>query len=391
MLVYPYGKVPATFAREGAQGGQAVLTGAGASGIIEFMQIGIIGLPQTGKTTIFHALAGGEKAVATFSAGLLKIQTAVTSVPDQRVDRLSAMFNPRKTIYAKVTYADIGGLEKGVGKTGLPGPFVNQLGQMDAFVHVLRAFDDPAVPHSEGSIDIGRDLSIVDTEFLLNDLGTVERRLERIDQSIKKGASDREQAAKEKTLFDRMKEWLESEKPLRAMAMTSEEEQGVRGYGLLSLKPTLIVVNAGDEGAPALQVDAPKTAVVALNGKLEREIAELAPDDAAMFMQEYGISELSRSRVIGLSYDLLGLHSFFTVGEDEVRAWTVGKGATAVEAAGAIHTDLAKGFIRAEVVAYHDLIELGGMNEAKNKGKFRLEGKEYVVKDGDIVHIRHNM
>jgi hypothetical protein len=175
------------------------------------------------------------------------------------------------------------------------------------------------------------------------------------------------------------------------MAMTSEEEQGVRGYGLLSLKPALIVVNAGDEGAPALQVDAPKTAVVALNGKLEREIAELAPDDAAMFMQEYGISELSRSRVIGLSYDLLGLHSFFTVGEDEVRAWTVGKGATAVEAAGAIHTDLAKGFIRAEVVAYHDLIELGGMNEAKNKGKFRLEGKEYVVKDGDIVHIRHNM
>ena len=354
------------------------------------MQIGIIGLPQTGKTTIYHALAGGEKAVATFSAGLLKIQTAVAAVPDPRVDRLSAMFNPRKTIYAKVTYADIGGLEKGVGKTGLPGPFVNQIGQMDAFLHVLRAFDDPGVPHSEGSPDLARDLSIVDTEFLLNDLGTVERRMERLDQSIQKGASDREQAAKERVLFERMKDWLEAEQPLRAMIMTHEEEQSIRGYGLLTLKPTLIVVNAGDAGLPALNVDQAKTAVVTLNGKLEREIAELPPEDASIFMQEFGIAELSRSKVIHLSYDLLGLQSFFTVGEDEVRAWTIRKGANAVEAAGEIHTDLARGFIRAEVVAYQDLIDLGGMNQAKAKGKLRLEGKEYVVKDGEIVHIRHS-
>ena len=354
------------------------------------MQIGIIGLPQTGKTTIFHALAGGEKAVATFSSGLLKIQTAVTSVPDPRVDRLSAMFNPRKTIYAKVTYADIGGLEKGVGRSGLPGPFVNQLGQMDAFLHVLRAFEDPAVPHGEGSIDIARDLSIVDTEFLLNDLGSVERRLERLEQSIKKGASDREQAAKEKVLFERMHDWLEAEKPLRALAMTHEEEQSTRGYGLLTLKPTLIVVNAGDDGAPALEAAQAKTAVVTLNGKLEREIAELSTEDAAVFMQEFGLGELSRSKVIHLSYELLGLQSFFTVGEDEVRAWTLRKGAHAVEAAGEVHTDLAKGFIRAEVVAFQDLVDLGGMNEAKTKGKLRLEGKDYVVKDGDIVHIRHS-
>ncbi|HJW83569.1 MAG TPA: redox-regulated ATPase YchF [Anaerolineae bacterium] len=354
------------------------------------MQIGIIGLPQTGKTTIFHALAGGEKAVATFSSGLLKIQTAVTAVPDPRVDRLSAMFNPRKTSYAKVTYADIGGLEKGVGRTGLPGPFVNQLGQMDAFLHVLRAFEDPAVPHGEGSIDIARDLSIVDTEFLLNDLGSVERRLERLEQSIKKGASDREQAAKEKVLFERMHDGLEAEKPLRALAMTREEEQSTRGYGLLTLKPTLIVVNAGDNGAPALKAAQAKTAVVTLNGKLEREIAELSTEDAAVFMQEFGLGELSRSKVIHLSYDLLGLHSFFTINEDEVRAWTIRKGAHAIEAAGEVHTDLAKGFIRAEVVAYQDLVDLGGMNEAKAKGKLRLEGKDYVVKDGDIVHIRHS-
>lgn len=355
------------------------------------MEIGIIGLPQSGKTTIFHALAGGEKAVAAFSAGLLKIQTATASVADPRVDVLSGMFKPRKTIYAQVTYADIAGLEKGAGKSGLPGPFVNQLGQVDAFVHVLRAFEDPSVPHSEGSLDPARDLAILETEFLLNDLGTVERRLERIDESIKKGAKDREQAMREQALFEQMKAWLESEQPLRGMELSAETEHSLRGYGFLSLKPMLIVVNAGDEAAaPALNVNATRTAAVTLRGRLEREIAELSPEDAAVFMQEYGIAELSRSKVIGLSYDLLGVHSFFTVGEDEVRAWTIRKGATAVEAAGAIHTDLAKGFIRAEVVAYHDLVELGGMNEAKAKGKLRLEGKEYVVHDGDIVHIRHS-
>ena len=355
------------------------------------MDIGIVGLPHTGKTTLFHALAGGEKAVAAFSAGLLKIQTATTSVPDPRVDALSKMFSPRKTIYAKVTYADIAGLEKGVGKSGLPGPFVNQLGQMDAFVHVLRAFDDPSVPYGEGSIDPSRDFSILETEFLLNDLGTVERRLERIDESLKKGAKDKEHALREKSLFEQMNDWLGAEKPLRSMGLSADVEQSLRGYGFLSIKPMLVVVNAGDDGltlTPGL--NGPRISCVTLRGKLEREMVELSPEDAAMFMQEYGITELSRSKVIGLSYDLLDVQSFFTVGEDEVRAWTIRKGATAVDAAAAVHTDLAKGFIRAEVVSYHDLVQLGGMNEAKARGKLRLEGKEYVVHDGDIVHIRHS-
>jgi hypothetical protein len=355
------------------------------------MHIAIVGLPQSGKTTLFHALAGGEKAVAAFSAGQLKIQTAVASVPDPRVDRLSALFNPRKTIYAKVTYADVGGLEKGVGKSGLPGPFINQMGQTDAFVHVLRVFDDPSVPHGEGQVDPLRDLAILDTEFLLNDLGTVERRLERIEQSIKKGAPDREQALKEQALFERLKATLEAEQPLRSMSLTPEEEGGLRGYGLLTLKPVLLVFNTGEDGrAPDFITDTPRTAAVALNAKLEHEIVELPPDDAALFMQEYGIAELSRSKVIGLSYALLGVQSFFTVGEDEVRAWTIRHSATAVEAAGAIHTDLAKGFIRAEVVGYDELIALGGLNEAKARGRLRLEGKDYVVRDGDIVHIRHS-
>ncbi len=355
------------------------------------MQLGIVGLPHCGKTTIFHMLAGGEKAVGTYSAGPLKIQTAVTPVPDPRVDTLSALFRPRKPIYAKVTYADIGGLDKGVGKTGLPGPFINQIGQMDAFVHVLRAFDDPSVPHGEGSVDPMRDLSILDTEFLLNDLGIVERRLERIDQSIKKGAPDREQAAKEKELFERLKESLGAGNPLRGLSLGAEAERGLRGYGLLTLKPALLLLNTGDGGgAPTAPPAQQKTAVVALNGKLEREITELPPDDAALFTREYGIGELSRSKLIRLSYDLLDVQSFFTIGDDEVRAWTLRRNATAVEAAGAVHTDLARGFIRAEVVAYQDLIDAGGMNEAKARGKLRLEGKEYVVQDGDIVYIRHS-
>ena len=355
------------------------------------MQIGIIGLPQSGKTTIFHALAGGEKATSAYSSGRLDIHTAITSVPDDRVDLLSKMFKPRKTIYAKVTYADIAGLDKGISKKGLPGPFVNLLGQMDAFVLVIRAFDDPSVPH-DGPIDPAADLATLDTEFLLNDMGAVERRYEKIVESIGKGGKDRDLALKEKGLFERLKAHLDQEQPLRDMDLTPEEIQMTRGYGFLSIKPVLIIVNIGDESTPpALDYPHQKSALVALRGRLEREIAELSPEDAPLFMEEYGIKELSRSRVIGLSYDLLGLQSFFTVGEDEVRAWTVKRGATAVEAAGEIHTDLAKGFIRAEVVAYPDLIELGGLDQAKHKGKFRLEGKEYIVKDGDIVHIRHNM
>ena len=355
------------------------------------MQIGIIGLPQTGKTTIFHALAGGEKAASAFSAGRLEIHTAVANVPDDRVDVLSKMFKPRKTIYARVTYADIAGLDKGISKKGLPGPFINQLGQMDAFVHVVRAFEDPAVPH-EGPIEPAGDINILDTEFLLNDLVAVERRSEKIMESITKGAKDKEAALKEKGIFERLKECLEGEKPLRDLELPPDEVQALRGYGFLSIKPMLIVVNIGDESAaPELPYDHKHSAVVALRGRLEREIAELSPEDASLFMAEYGITELSRSKVIRLSYDLLGLQSFFTVGEDEVRAWTVRRHVPAVEAAGEIHTDLSKGFIRAEVVSYDDLIELGSMAEAKTKGKFRLEGKEYVVKDGDIMHIRHSM
>ncbi|MBA4392799.1 MAG: redox-regulated ATPase YchF [Desulfobacca sp.] len=355
------------------------------------MQIGIIGLPQTGKTTLFQALAGGEKAISAYSSGQLEIHTAIAEVPDPRVDQLSRIFLPKKTVYAQVTFADIAGLDKGISKKGLPGAFVNLLGQMDAFVQVVRAFDNPAVAHSEGSVNPLRDLTLLDTEFLLQDLTTVERRSERLLEGLKKGALDREQGLREKRLFEMMKTALEEEKPLRDLDLSPEDIKPLKGYGFLSFKPVLVVVNTGDDGqGPELAYDHQASAVVYLSARLEKEISELSPEDAALFMEEYAINQLSRSRVLQLSYELLGLHSFFTVGEDEVRAWTIHRGATAHEAAATIHSDLAKGFIRAEVVGFEELIELGGLTQVKNKGKLRLEGKDYVVRDGEIVHIRHS-
>jgi ribosome-binding ATPase len=355
------------------------------------MQIGIIGLPQSGKTTIFRALAGAEKAVSAFAASTLEIHTVIAEVPDPRLMDLSRLFLPRKTVLAKVTYADIAGLEKGITKKGIPGQFANLLGQMDAFIHVLRAFENPAVPHSEGAVEPGRDLILLETELMLQDLNTVERRLQKLEEGIKKSALDRDQALKEKTLFEGLRQALEKETPLRDLEISPEEAKALRGYGLLSLKPVVVVVNVGDDGQrPNIVYPHKASAIVYLPGRLEREISELAPEDAALFMEEYGLNELSRTKVIRLSYDLLGLHSFFTVGDDEVRAWTLPKGGTALEAAAAVHSDLARGFIRAEVIDFSDLIALGGLSQAKNKGKLRLEGKDYVVQDGEIVHIRHS-
>jgi hypothetical protein len=356
------------------------------------MQIAIVGLPQSGKTTVFKALAGGQKSVSTFSSGRLEVWEAVTEVPDERLDTLDKMFSPRKKTYAKVTFADIAGLEEGVASKGLPGNFISLLSRMDALIHVLRGFENPAVPPAGDRVDPARDLAVLEADFLLHDLGLVEKRFERIAEGLKKGALDRERALAEKDLFERLKAALEQEQPLRDLSLTAEETKALKGYGFLSLKPVLVLVNTGDDGqAPPVAYDHRQSRIVALSGKLESELAELPPDEAELFQEEYGITELSRGRLIRLSYALLGLQSFFTVGEDEVRAWTIPVGGTALEAAGAIHSDLAKGFIRAEVIGYDELMALGGLPQAKNKGKLRLEGKEYPVQDGEIVHIRHSM
>lgn len=352
------------------------------------MKLGIIGLPQSGKTTIFNAITRGD-APTTASAGRFEVHTAVVDVPDERVTKLSEMFNPKKTIYAKVTYADIAGLESGSAKSGISGQLLNQLSQMDGFILVVRAFESGLVMHPSGSVNAPRDVESMLGELLLNDLIAVERKLERLADEKRKGGTDKTINERQTVLFTRLSEALNENTPLRKLEFSPDELKELSSFGLLTLKPVLVVFNLGEsQTTPQMELEVPS---VALMGKLEMEIAQLPAEDAAMFMEEYDIKELSLNKMIKLSYDLLRVQSFFTVGEDEVRAWETKIGATAQESAGEIHTDLARGFVRAEVVTYNDLISLGSMNEAKSKGKFRLEGKEYIVKDGDIVHIRSSI
>lgn len=357
------------------------------------MKLGIIGLPNSGKTTIFNALTGSNLPTGAATSGQFEINTAVVNVPDPRVDKLKAMYNPKKTTRTQVTYVDIGGLDKGIGEGGLGGQFRNQLAQLDGFLHVVRVYKDENVPHPYESIDPARDVSILDSEFLLTDLVAVEARLERLDADLKrKGKAGDKAMSDEKETLDRIKAHLEADKPLRDLGLTEEEIKPLKGYGFLTLKPVMIVLNADETtGDASLTYDHKLSRVETLQGRIEAELSQLDPEDAEVFMAEYGIEELSAARIIHLSYELMQIQSFFTVGEDEVRAWSVQIGATAPEAAGVIHSDLQKGFIRAEVFAYDDLIAGGSEAALKSTGKFRLEGKEYIVKDGDIVHIRFNV
>jgi ribosome-binding ATPase len=356
------------------------------------MRLGIIGLPQSGKTTIFNALTRGNQPVST-GGGRFDVHTAVVDVPDERVNRLSALFKPKKTTYAKVTYADIAGLDGSAGKSGISGALLNQLSQMDGFVHVVRVFENELAPHPSGSEDPFRDLQAMEAELLINDLIAVERKLERLaDERRRGGGRDRGLVEKEYVLFEQLNTALAQDNPLRTVEFSTEEKKILSGFGLLTLKPVLVLLNLGEgQSAPDLVYDQPRIRVAALQGKLEMDIAQLSEEEAEIFLAEFGIEEPGLNRMIKLSYDLLGLQSFFTVGPDEVRAWTIERGANAFESAGQIHSDLQRGFIRAEVIYWEELLALGGLNEAKAKGKLRLEGKEYIVKDGEIVHIRFNV
>jgi ribosome-binding ATPase len=361
------------------------------------MRLGIIGLPQSGKTTIFNALTRGDQPV-TVSGGRIEIRTAVVDVPDPRVVRLIEMFHPQKSAFAKVTYADIAGLEGSSGdmardKKGISGQLLNQLSQMDGFVHVVRCFENASVPHPSGSLDPQRDIVSMDSELALNDLIATERKIERlVEEKKKSGGRDKAVIERELALFERFQETLSSGTPLRDIDLDAEQKKTLSGFGLLTLKPVLVVLNLADEQAPPeIEYYHRLSAVVPLQGRLEMELAQLSPEDAELFMNDFGIQELGLQRVIKASYDLLGLQSFFTVGEDEVRAWTVRRGASAWEAAGAIHTDLQKGFIRAEVIGYAELLALGGLVEARAKGRLRLEGKDYPVQDGEIMHVRFSL
>lgn len=358
------------------------------------MEVGIIGLPLAGKTTLYNALTRSQAEVARYHAGQCEIHTAIVDVPDPRVGALVRLFNPRKTAYAKIQFNDIGGVDQGQAKNGGFAPQVlNTMSKCDALVQVVRAFDDARAPHPAGSVDPARDLATLRLELILSDLAIVERRLERIQIGLKKGR-DAALLERERLLMERFRETLESGGLISDLDLSAEERALIRGFQFLTAKPALVVVNLPEDAAePDLSWadHRPGTRALALRGALEMEIAQLPPEEMAPFLASYGIREPSLPLLVRECYQLLGLMSFFTVGEDEVRAWTVRQGATALEAAGTIHSDLARGFIRAEVIGYEDMIACGTLAEARRQGKLRLEGKEYRLKDGDILNIRFNV
>lgn len=358
------------------------------------MQIGLVGLPNSTKTTIFNALTKSLAETAVYSTGQVETHVAVVRVPDPRVDTLSEMFRPAKTIYAQIQYHDIGGLRAGIGREGgLEGRLLNAIAANDALLHIVRAFEDERVPHPAGSVDPERDLAALEFEFLFSDLAIVERRMQRLARDLAR--HDKQVDRQEFDLMMRLKENLEQEIPIRDIPLSIEHRREIRGYQFLTAKPVLVVLNIGDEGSddPADHIHYAHRAsnVICLRGAIEMEIAQLDDQEAAEFLAEYGIGEPGLNRMICLSYDLLGLHSFFTVGKDEVRAWTIPQGSTASSAAGVIHSDLERGFIRTEVAAYHDLVAAGSLAEVRKRGQLRLEGKDYVVQDGDVMNILFNV
>jgi len=360
------------------------------------MKVAIIGLPNSGKTSVFNALTGASAETATFTSGRLEPNIAMVKVPDTRLEELNEIYRPKKLTSAEVQYVDIGGLGGTEQRDeGLAPELLNFAGTADALLLVVRAFDDDRVPHPSGGVDVARDVAAVDAELMLADLLLIERRLERVEKDIRKFAgSQRVQNIKEQQLLIRIKEELESERPIRDLSLTVQEEKVIRGFQLLSKKPVLILLNI-DENCinepPAFDYPFQQSAVVELSAKVEAELAQLEDDEAREFMQDLGISEAARDRVIRMSYQLLGLISFLTVGEDEVRAWTIRCGMTAHEAGGVIHSDIQRGFIRAEVIPCENLVTEGSIASAKKRGLVRLEGKDYIVKDGDISHFLFNV
>ena len=359
------------------------------------MKTGIIGLPQVGKTSLFVMLT--KQQVAHRSGNPREAHLGVAKVPDDRLDRLAALYNPKKLVHASVEFADVAALSKeALNETA----FAANLRNVDALAHVVRAFEDDSIPHV-GPIDPLRDIKNIDFDLIVNDLGQVEKRLERVEKDLKKMKSS--ESEREHDLLKRAKVHLETERPLREMDMTPEDKKRVRGFMFLSEKPILYVLNIGESSTLGKDLEEAvakygvtdvaaraNTGALAVCAKVEAELAEMSDEDAAEFLSSYGLKESGLVRLIRKTYELLGLISFFTVGEDECRAWTVERGSRAVNAAGAIHTDLEHHFIRAETIHWDQLLEAGSEAEARARGTLRLEGKEYIVKDGDVMHIRHS-
>jgi GTP-binding protein YchF len=378
---------------------EACPAGAGARGAVDsifpMLRAGLIGFPSSGKTSLFQLLTSIKDA--TPRGGKADANVGVARVPDDRLDEMTALFNPRKRVPATVEFADIagaGGAKAGAQALLDVAPFRNA----DALLHVVRMFRDPSVPHPAGSVDAARDVRAMEDEVILADLGVVERRLERLEREIKK--TNTPELRKEQEILQRCREALEAGRPLRALELAADDAKRLHGFQFLSAKPLLIVLNL-DEADLANAQDAVKlagiedfltgaaTRAVPICAKIELEIAELDDADRAAFMADLGLHESGLDRVIRASYDLLGYISFFTVGEDECRAWSIPRDTPAVLAAGEIHSDISRGFIRAEVVRYEHLLARRTLAACRDHGELRLEGKEYIVLDGDVINFRH--
>jgi len=360
------------------------------------MKTGIIGLPQVGKTSLFRILTKAHLS-AQAQSNPREAHIGVARVPDDRLDRLAALYNPKKLTHTTVEYVDVGAIGQDALKEST---YIGHLRQVDALAHVVRVFEEPAIPHV-GEIDPLRDIKNVEFDLMVSDLGQVEKRLERLEKDLKKMKTA--ELEKEFELLKRANTHLGAEKPLREMEMSPEDKKRIRGFMFLSEKPIFYVLNIGESAELGRELDEavskhqlseiasrPHAAATAICGKVEAELSEMSDADAAEFLSSYGLNESGLVRLIRTTYQLLGLISFFTAGEDECRAWQIPANTRAQEAAGAIHSDLEKHFIRAETIRWDQLLEAGSEANARAKGTLRLEGKDYIVRDGDVMHIRHS-
>lgn len=357
------------------------------------MKLGILGFPFCGKTTVFNALCGASEPLSDFSGGG-EVKVRVVDVPDPRLDRMRDDYKPKKFSPAKVEFHDLpayGGSDK----------FFGEVRDMDAIVRVVRAFKNPSVPARKDRVDWKADLADLEADFLIQDLGMVEKRIEKLEKSSKKPSKTQKEEIEELAVLMKCKPLLDESKPLRDLELKPDEKHRVASFQFLTLKPTLTLINVGDDDDPkamgipeAPKLDStkapPNDIMIPIRARLEMEIAQLAPEEREVFMKDFGISETIRDVAVRLSYALLGQMSFLTGGDKEVRAWTIRRGSTAVEAARKIHQDIAKGFARALVLSWNDYVSFGGEKKAKEAGKIRSEGRDYVMQDGDVVEFLHS-
>lgn len=369
------------------------------------MRVGIVGLPLVGKSTIFNLLTHGHVDTSSWGGGKSEAHIGVAQVPDPRLDRLAEVFHPKpkKVTHATVEYVDLPGLARGESRaleSREMSTYLSSLKNVDALMHVVRAFEDENIPHPEGSVDALRDIGLFELEMVFSDLAIIEKRLERLSKDLKKARTS--ELELENAVLQRFKGALEQERPLRDLTLTDEDQKRVRGFTFLSAKPMLLVLNLGDRDTAKItrvvpefglerQAAQKRVGITAVCGKIEAEIASLPDEDARLFLEDLGLAAGGLARIIEQSYSLLGLFSFFTLSEPEARAWTIPNNTTALQAAGVIHSDFERGFIKAEVVTYEDMIQLGSFQAARNKGVLRVEGKDCIVREGDVIFFRFNV